>query len=178
MKKIIKIFTAAAILLCGFALTGCGAKEIVTETIKDSYKEWYKYKGKDVPVPIGASDNATTDAETSRLQNAELFVYFDPDVGLKVAVQSTSEEDVQLAHGLVSTSVELVTGGTQDYPVSQFGKGKWAALWASGKFKECDAPKVVTEPERCVIITGENSNGFKIQWKKLLANYLINWSEQ
>ena len=50
MKKFLKILTAAAVLLCGLAFTGCGAvetiKETVLETVNDSYNQWYKYKSK------------------------------------------------------------------------------------------------------------------------------------
>ena len=178
MKKIAKILSAAAVLLCVLVMTGCGAaetlKETVLETINDSYKQWYKYE-KAVTVPMGAEDENTSSEEKHKLKDAELFVYYDPDVGLKVAFQSTSTQDIEVVEGLFSTQIDLVTGGTKEYTKEEFGKGKWAALWASGKFQKCNAPKIVTEPERCMVLTGENANDFKIQWKKMLANYLLNW---
>ncbi len=178
MKKIIKIMTVAAVLLSGLVLTGCGAKEIITETIKDSYKTWYKYE-KTVTIPLGSNAEATgTTGEEHQLKDAELFVYFDPDAGLKVAVQSTSAQDVEMLGGLVTQTVDVTIGGTKSYDSSQFGKGKWAALWASGKFEKSSEPKVSSEPEKCVILAGDDKRDFQIQWKKVLVNYLLNWAEQ
>lgn len=174
MKKFLTIMTAAAVLLCGLVMTGCGMKEIIKETIDDSYKTWYKYE-KAVTVPLGSSDESESN---NSLKDAELYVYFDPDVGLKAAIQSTSTQDVELVKGLFTTQVELVTGGTKEYTKEQFGKGKWAALWASGKFEKSDEPKVSKEPEKCMILFGEDKNEFQIQWKKVIANYILNWSEQ
>lgn len=180
MKKLVKILSAAAVLLCGIMLTGCGPaetiKEIVTEGINDSYKQWYKYEGT-AKIPLGESDDNEKVDEKHSLKDAEFFVYYDPDIGLTVAFQSTSEQDIEVVKGLFSTQVELVTGGTKKYSKDEFGKGKWAALWASGKFQKCSAPKIITEPEKCMVLTGEEANDFKIQWKKVLANYLLNWVE-
>lgn len=178
MKKIMKIMTAATLFLCGLVFSGCGVKEIVKETINDSYKTWYKYEKK-VTIPLGQDAEATgTTGEDHSLKDAELFVYFDPETGLKVAVQSTSSQDVQMLGGLVTQTVDVTIGGTKSYGISEFGKGKWAAVWASGKFEKSSEPKVSSEPEKCVILAGDDKRDFKIQWKKVLVNYLLNWAEQ
>ena len=176
MKKIMKIMTAAA-LLCTVLFASCAVAEAVKESVSDSYKQWYKYKNgdKQIDIPVldsATADNDTTEESTTKLKNAELYFYFDPDVGLKVAIQSTTQQEVQLLKGLYTTTMDVVMGEVKDYPLSDFGKGKWAALWGSGKIEKASAPKVVTNPTECILLGAENKP--KIQWKKFLANYLLN----
>ncbi len=176
MKKIMKIMTAAA-LLCTVLFASCAVAEAVKESVNDSYKQWYKYKNGDkkIDIPVldsTTADNDTTEESTTKLKNAELYFYFDPDVGLKVAIQSTTQQEVQLLKGLYTTTMDVVMGEVKDYPLSDFGKGKWAALWGSGKIEKASAPKVVTNPTECILLGAENKP--KIQWKKVLANYLLN----
>ena len=40
MKKYVKLVVAAAVLLCGLMLTGCGLKDAVQEQIEGTYDEW------------------------------------------------------------------------------------------------------------------------------------------
>ena len=174
MKKFLTIMTAATVLLCSTVLTSCGAADLIAET----YDTWYKYE-KTVTIPLGTDIDATsTESEAHSLKDAELYVYFDPDDGLTIAVQSTSSQDVEMLGGLITQTVDVVIGGTKQYDNTQFGKGKWAALWASGKFQKASEPKVSSEPEKCVILAGDDKRDFKIQWKKVLLNYLLNWAEQ
>ena len=177
MKKFLKIMTAAAVLLCGLALTGCGLKEIVKETAESSYKKWYKYKSeKPINIPLvanAAADTDTADESTQTLKNAEIYFYFDPDAGLTVAVQSVTTQDVQMLQGLIQQRIDFVIGSTKQYTLEEFGKYKWAALWGSGKVEEASAPKIYTNPSECIVL-GSDANQPTIQWKKFLANYLLN----
>ena len=176
MKKSMKIMTAALVLLSGLLLAGCGVKEIIKETVDDSYNQWYKYKSeKQIDIPLVANSTLDTpDAEesTDTLKNAEIYFYFNPDEGLTVAVQSVTTQDVEMVKNLISTKVDFVVGSTKKYTLQEFGKIKWAALWGSGKVEKADAPKIITNPKECIILGGENSP--TIQWKKFLANYLLN----
>ncbi len=175
MKKILKILTCAAILISGLALTGCGAKEIIKESVESSYKQWYKYKStKQINIPVvGAGGDTDTAAEsTQTLKNAEIYFYFDPAAGLTVAVQSVTTQDVEMLNGLIQNRMDFVIGSTKQYTLEEFGKYKWAALWGSGKVEKASAPKIYTNPTECIQLGGPNQP--TIQWKKFLANYLLN----
>lgn len=179
MKKFLKIMTAAAVLLCGLAFTGCGAaetiKETVLETVNDSYNQWYKY-GKQVDVPLlsaSIEEQDNTPESTNKLKNAEIYVMFNPDVGLKIAIQSLTNQEVELLGGLYKQNMDIVVGDTYDVPLTKFGKKSWYTLWGSGKFEKDSAPKIITNPDECVIIGGNKAPNSKIQWKKFLANYLL-----
>ena len=177
MKKFLKLFTVMTVLLCGLSLTGCAVAEAVKESVGDSYKQWYKYKNGDkkidIPMVNSVAEDTDDAAESSRtLKNAEIYFYFDPNAGLTVAVQSVTTQDVELMNGLLKDKVDFVVGETHIYPFDKFGKGKWAALWGSGKLEKTSAPKIYTNPEQCIQLDKEN--GPKIQWKKFLANYLLN----
>lgn len=181
MKKILTIFTIAAALLCTAMLTGCGTaetiKETVVESVTGSYKQWYKYKKGDkqvdIPVVATAADDADNATESSnKLKNADIYFYFDPDVGLKIAIQSTTTQEVQMLKGLYSTKMDVVMGSTKDYPLSTFGKKSWYTLWGSGKIEKASAPKIVTNPEECIVL-GKDNETPAIQWKTFLRNYLL-----
>ncbi len=179
MKKILKILTCAAILISGLALTGCGAKEIIKESVNDSFNTWYKYKtSRQIDVPLldaSVTEEDTTEESATKLKNAEIYVLFNPNTGLKVAVQSVTHQQVSLLGGLYEQNMDVVVGDTHDYPLEKFGKKSWYALWGSGKFEKTSAPKIVTNPEQCVIIgDATKAPNKKIQWKKFLANYLLN----
>ena len=175
MKKILTIMTAAAVLLAGLIFTGCGAKEIIKESVDSSYKQWYKYKStKTINIPVVAADGDTETAgeSTETLKNAEIYFYFDPAEGLTVAVQSVTTQDVEMLNNLIQTRVDFVIGSTKKYTLQEFGKYKWAALWGSGKVEKASAPKIITNPTECIQLGGPNQP--TIQWKKFLANYLLN----
>lgn len=176
MKKIIKTMTALTVLLCGMMLCGCGVAEAVKNSISDTYNQWYKYNNgdKQIDIPMVNSVEEDTDdaSESSRtLKNAEIYFYFDPDAGLTVAVQSVTTQDVELMNGLLKDKIDFVVGETHLYPLEKFGKGKWTALWSSGKIEKATAPKIYTNPDECIQLNKEN--GPKIQWKRFLANYLL-----
>ncbi len=168
MKKISKFIATLSILAAIFLMVGCGVKDLV------KYDTWYKYnKEGGLDIPVG--DAGTGDSETATgqlMQNAELYVFYNKTDGLKLAVQSTKSQNIELAGGLLQTSVDVVTGGTKEYPVSEFGTGKWSALILSGNFSESKAPKIVTDPDHCINLT--NSEDFSFQWKKVLKRILIN----
>ncbi len=177
MKKFLKIMTAAAVLLCGLALTGCGFKEIVKQTVEDSYNQWFKYKStKQIDIPVVDhidDDDPDADPESAtKLKNAEIYFYFNPDAGLTIAIQSVTTQEVELLKGLYKQNLDVVMGSTKAYP--NFGKKSWYTLWGSGKFEKDSAPKIITNPDECVIIGGNKAPNSKIQWKKFLANYLLN----
>lgn len=178
MKKLLKIMTAAAVLLCGLALTGCGLKEIVKQTVDDSYNQWFKYKStKQIDIPVVDhidDDDPDTDPESAtKLKNAEIYFYFNPDAGLTIAIQSVTTQEVELLKGLYKQNLDVVMGSTKAYP--NFGKKSWYTLWGSGKLEESDAPKIYTNPDECIVLGQTDSAGKKpsIQWKKFIANYLL-----
>lgn len=166
MKKFLKIMTAAAVLLCGLALTGCGA----VDALKQTYNKWYKYNGT-YEVPLGSNADEEDGTAMNTLKDAEFYVYFDENDGMTLAIQSTSTQDIQLVQGLATTQVELVTGGTKTYET--VGTGRWGVLMYSGNFVQSSVPKIVSEPEKCIVLAGDNANEFKIQWKKVLANLIV-----
>lgn len=174
MKKILTIMTAAAVLLAGLIFTSCGAKEIIKETVDGSYKQWYKYKSNrqiDIPVLQSTADDNQADESTDKIKNAEIYFYYDKDIGLKVAIQASKEEQITLYNGLFSTRQELTIGSVKQYTPQEFGKVKWSALWGSGKLEKTNEPKIVAKPSECIVL-GEGTNP-KIQWKKFLTNYLL-----
>ena len=59
MKKLTKIMIAAAVLLCGFVVTGCGAAETIKEIVDSTHKTWYKYSGETaIDIPLGNDDDS------------------------------------------------------------------------------------------------------------------------
>ena len=172
MKKLTKIMIAAAVLLCGFVVTGCGAAAAIKEQIEQTYGKWYKYTGT-INVPLGNTDSEDAKEEKT-LKEAEVYVCFESDEGLTVAIQSTSTQNVEILNGLASTSVDIVTGGKKKFDAESFGAGKWTALMATGYFKPSSEPKISSEPDKCLVLMGEDKNEFQIQWRKVLRNYLIN----
>ena len=112
MKKLITLLTAGAVLLSGIIFTSCGAAETIKEIVDSTHQKWYKYNGSTkIEIPLGADDNSENSTETNSLKDAEIYVYYDH--GLTVAVQSVSQQDVQLFNGLVTKTEEVVIGGTK-----------------------------------------------------------------
>ena len=173
MKKFTKILGAAALLLCGLMITGCGVADAIKEQLEGTYDEWYKYNGNTtIDIPLGASDEAEDSAKTYDLKSVEFYVYFNTTTGLKVAVQSTKEQNIELYNGLFSTSTELTMGGVQTYPIETFGVAKWTALIATGYFVQSSEPKISSNPEECIKL--DDFDKCKIQWKKVLKQTLLN----
>ncbi len=176
MKKIITIMTAAAVLLSAILFTSCGVAEAIKDTVESSYNKWYKYKSSSqINIPVlnaSDADSDTTTESTDTLKNAEIYFYFNPDSGLTVAVQSVTSQDVEMLNGLIGTTVDFVIGSKKEFSLNDFGKVKWTALWSSGKIEKASAPKIVTNPDQCILLDAENKP--KIQWRKFLANYLLN----
>lgn len=171
MKKLSIMISTAMLLLCGFVFSGCGLKEVVA----DSYDTWYKYKSDkqlDIPIAPATSDE---DSDTGmNLQNAEIYVFYNQDNGLTLAVQSETKQTVSLLQGFYEQEMSIVVGGTKEYPVETFGKIKWTALWSSGKLEKASEPLIHSAPDKCIVIGGDKAADAKIQWKKVLANYLLN----
>lgn len=167
MKKMTKLVAAMAILASVLMMCGCGLKSAIDST----HNKWYKYnKAEGIDIPLGADTSADA-ASAVDLKNAEFYVYFDDDNGLLVAVQSTKSENVELYKGLLTQTVDITVGSTKQYTKEEFGTAKWTAMIALGNFTQCEAPKIVANPEQCFIITNALENG--IQWKKVLANILL-----
>ena len=173
MKKFLTIMTAAAVLLCGMVLTSCGLKEVVA----DSYNTWYKYKSdKEIDIPLiadSATDDDNAQESDQKLKNAEIYLYFDPDAGLTVSVQSKTTQTASFFNGLYSQTVTTYIGGNKQYTAEEFGSGKWTVLWTSGKIEKSSEPEIHANPDGCIDLSGTKNNGGKIQWKKFLANYLL-----
>ena len=177
MKKITKLFIGLIILSSTLLLSGCMFDWTQT------YDTWYKYNkvdGLDVPIVDAANAESEADATgiaSGVMSNAEFYVCFNPDKGLTIAIQSTKEQQIDIAGGLLTTSVDVVTGGTKTYAPAQFGKVKWVALYGTGLFVESSTPKVVSNPDQCIILASDEEGGanqFNFQWKKVLKQILIN----
>lgn len=171
MKKFLTMISAAAVLLSGILFTSCGAAAAVVDYLAGTYNTWYKYTGT-ATIPLGNSEDDAENAEALKtLEGVEFFVNFNPQSGLKVALQASKDQNVELYNGLVNTNMKVYMGGTKDYTAEQFGSVKWSTLLATGRFVPSTTPKIVSNPEECILL---NAQSFKIQWKKVLANYLIN----
>ena len=170
MKKYFKLLTVTSVILFALTFVSCGLLNAFKDSVEESYNQWYKYE-KNIKIPLGSTDDENV-AEDHALQDAELYLYFNTDSGLKVAIQSKSSQDVQMLSGLVTQTVDVVIGGTKQYDINKFGKVQWTALWSSGKFEKSEEPKISSNPEECVVLAGEDKGEFKIQWKKVLVNLL------
>ena len=170
MKKIIRTLVAASVLICGMVFTGC---EFYKQAVVDNTQgQWYKYN-KTVDIPIGTTDDAS-DEEVKTLKDASLFVYYESDEGLKVAVQAESKESVEVLNGLFSQDVTVTAGATHSFTPEEFGDGKWTALVALSVMKPCEEPAVSATPDKCLILGGDDAKETKIQWKRVLANMVLN----
>ncbi len=170
MKKIFRTLVVASVLLGVFAFTGC--EFLMEHKLQNTEDRWFKYEGELPAIPLGVSDNSKDDPDTGKLENAEMFMYYNRDAGLKVAIQAESTQVIELFGGAASTSVKLVTGNVNTY--EDFSTTRWITITEAVALTPCDAPMVVTEPDKCILIGGEESNNIKIQWKKVLANIIIN----
>ena len=170
MKKIIRTLVAASVLICGMVFTGCDM--FLNFKLKNTEGKWFKYEGEVPDIPLGLTDDSKDDPDTGKLKNAELYLYFDRDNGLTVAIQAESKQTVELFGGAASTELKLITGNVNTY--DDFTTSKWIALTEVAPMTACEAPKVYTNPDECLLIGGEESNNIKIQWKKVLANIIIN----
>ena len=165
MKKLFNVFIILSVLFCAVAATGCG------DVLEPTYNTWYKYEGT-FDIPLGSDTSEDADSLLN-LKNSELYVYYDADEGLTVAVQSTKEQDVELLGGLTSYTVDMIIGGQKTYTKEkgQFGPGRWTALMLLGTFEESNTPEIVKNPEQCIDLSEGLQNG--IQWKKVLKKILI-----
>lgn len=166
MKKHTKLLTIGAILLAGIFCTSCGAGALVQNT----YDQWYKYSGNigDVALETSAATNA---APTDVIKNAELYLKYNAQNGLTVAIQTTNKKDMDLLGGLTSYSVEVVAGQEKQYDKTSFGPIKWEALYLTGTLVPCEEPKIVSNPEQCIILNSVFDNG--IQWETFLKQKLV-----
>jgi hypothetical protein len=185
MKKIFRTLIAASVLICGFAFTSCGfllqKKEgdedltlkdyLINQKLKNTENKWFKYDGEVPDIPLGLTDDSENDAQTGKLENAQLYLYYNRDKGLTVAIQAESEQVIELFGGAASTSMKLVTGNVNTY--ENFSVTRWITLSELAAMSPSDEPQVVSEPDKCILIGGDESNDIKIQWKKVLANIII-----
>ena len=175
MKKYFKLLTVISVILFALSFVSCGLLNSVKESVEDSYNQWYKYDKGDktfnIPVVASEADDSENGPESGNLKNADIYLMFNPDAGLTVAIQTVTEQNVEVLGGLVENRMDLVVGSTKTYTTEQFGKGKWTALWLSGKLIKDSAPKICTDSNQCINLNSED--GPKIQWKKFLANYLL-----
>ena len=176
MKKLTKIIITSALLVSTLFLTSCGFAKSLKDQIQSTYDTWYKYTGNEgtMEIPLGSDANAEGQGSSINLSKAEIYVYYDSTNGLKLAVQSTNEQDIELVHGLAATSIKVTTGGVHNFEPSSFGSARWTVLITSGYFAEASEPLVSSDPSQCIILVGEEANEFKIQWRKVLANCILN----
>ena len=166
MKKSNSLFAVLAIVCGMLMMSGC----VFNDPFAETYDTWYKYNST-VDVPTG-TDGSEDDSATGSLKGAEVYIYFDGESKLIVAIQkeTTSTVDVPGSHGLLQTDVTLTTGGVKEY---QKGKTTWDTIYSFGSWtRVSQPPKIYSNPEDCVDFTDALSNG--IQWKKVLRRLLIN----
>lgn len=171
MKKSTKIFSALALLLCGLIISGCAAAEAIKEQMEGTFDQWYKYKST-VKIPLGSTDEETA-SKDHELQAAEIYVKYNQNDGLKVAVQTTSQQDITMLGRLVSTTQDVYIGGTKVYDTTTVTPARWSALLLTGNFTKSEEPEISSGEGNCIILAGEDKTDFKIQWKKFLRNYLL-----
>ena len=176
MKKYVKVIAIAAVLLSGLMLAGCAAAETVKEIVDATHNQWYKYKtDKQIDIPVlagGVEDGDNTAESTQKLKNAEIYFYYDSNKGLLVAVQSMTDQEVEMLKGLYTQHLTVPMGSTKQFTKEQFGTKKWTAFTLAVKLEKSEAPAIVSNPGGCIVL-GSDENGPKIQWKKFLANYLL-----
>ena len=176
MKKYVKVIAIAAVLLSGLMLAGCAAAETVKEIVDATHNQWYKYKSDkqiDIPVlPASTEDGDDTAESTQKLENAEIYFYYDSNKGLLVAVQSMTEQKVEMLKGLYTQNLTIPMGSTKQFTKEQFGTKKWTAFTLAVKLEKANEPEISAHPEKCIVL-GKNENSPKIPWKKFLANYLL-----
>ena len=177
MKKYFKLLTVTSVILFALTFVSCGLLNAFKDSVEESYNQWYKYKSgdKQINIPVLAAnveDNDSQAESTETLKNAEIYFYYDSDNGLKVAVQTSSTQNVSMLEGLYTQEMKVVMGSIKQYTTEEFGKVKWTALWTTGKLEESSEPKISSNPDECIILGADNKP--KIQWKKFLANYLLN----
>ena len=177
MKKFTKILGVTALLFCVVMITGCGVAEAIKDTVEGSYNKWYKYEGSNnLEIPVLSENESDTDQtaeSTNKLKNAEIYLLYNLDEGLTVAVQSKQKQEVSFLGGLYTNEVTVPMGGTTKISKDKFNAAAWGILWASGKIKKSSTPEIVADPEGCIVISGEDLTKPKIQWKKFISNYLL-----
>ena len=174
MKNITKAFIILSVFAVSLILTGCNLFERVKDAVEQTYDTWYIYSGdKTISIPLGSDADAEDDTSTKSLDDVELYVYYDSDEGLTVAVQAKTEQNVELLGGLASKKITTYTGGTKKYTKEQFGPVKWTTLMTNVHFEEDYEPAVSKRPEECIILAGDDAGDLKIQWKKVLARIMF-----
>lgn len=166
MKKLTKFLALAAVLIAGIMFTGCELLDMLRQEADATIDQWYKYKG-GMDIPLGATDNSENDATLADLKNVDLYVIYVKNQGLKVAVETTKETQVDVLGGIFSQSVETTIGSVKQYDKTAFGETSWATLvLTTGLFEECSEPKILKNPNACLDIG--NLQGITIQWEKVL----------
>ena len=176
MKKLTKLFAGLVIFASSLMLTSC------LFDWEQTYETWYKYRGDSLSIPVVAKADADAEADASgiasgMMEDAELFVWFSPDEGLKIAIQSTSEQEISIGNGLLTTTAEVVTGGYKTYAnKTDFGTLRWKGLYATGLLEEADTPEVIAHPDKCIILASDDgeANKFDFHWKRILKQILLN----
>ena len=167
MKKIFRTLIVISVLLGVFTFASCSLKDIVENT----QGRWYKYT-QTVDIPLGTADDVA-DSDVKTLKDASLYVYYESGEGLKVAIQAETTESVQVLGGLLSQDVTITAGAVYSFSPEKFGDGKWTALVALSAMEESDEPEVSANPDKCLILGGDNAKDTKVQWKKVLANVIL-----
>ena len=173
MKKLTKLFAGLIIFASTLMMTSC------LFDWEQTYDTWYMYRGGELDVPIVQKADAESDASdllTGNMEDAEFYVCFSPDDGLTVAVQSTTEQTITIGNGVLTTTTDIVTGGSHTYANGAFGTLRWKALYATGLIEESDTPEVIAHPDKCIILASDDgeANKFDFHWKKVLKQILIN----
>lgn len=172
MKKLTRTFFILSILLSTFVFSACGLVGSAKQVIEQTYDQWYVYEGdSSIKIPLGADAEADENsADTSYLNNVDIYLYFSPGDGLTVAIQSETQQNVEVLGGLLSQNVKVYSGGTKKYPkINALG---WASIVANIPLETADEPEVSAHPENCLILAGDDAKNFKIQWKKVLARII------
>ena len=169
MKAIRSVFVAAAIFCAAALLTSCGSKDSFEELFAGTYNQWYKYKGSQNSISLGSSEDDSEAGKT--LKNVEVFCKFNPASGLTIAVQASTSQNIDVLGGIAGTDVKLTTGGKKEYSLEQFNQAKWIGLYTAVPMSSSGTPKIISSPDECILL--DNLSDLKIQWKKVLAKFLL-----
>ncbi len=168
MKSIRYLFIAALVFTAA-VLVSCGAKASLEELYSGTYSQWYKYNGSTNSILLGSSEDDSSASKT--LKGIEVFCKFDQMSGLVVALQAATSKNVDILGGLSEANVKVTAGGKKEYTLSQFNQAKWIALFSIVPLTKASTPKIISDPDSCIML--DNLDNFKIQWKKVLANFLL-----
>ena len=139
MKKITGILAVLAVLAGTILTASCDLYDQIKDYYEATYNTWYVYN-KEVSVPVAGEDSNATDG---MLNNAKVYVKFNPDDGLDVLVCTKQAQKISYLGGLYEVEGTVTTGGSKHYaPDATVNRGSWIAMIEAGNFKKETPPEI------------------------------------